>query len=154
MIYWFTGQPSHGKTTLANILVANLKCMGKKVFHVDGDDLRTLTSNVDYSKKGRLDNVTGAQKIANYLHNEGYDVVVSLVSPYRKQREAFKKHIGEYLIELYVHTDDIRERDNLKSLDYEPPLVNFIDVDTTNVSPEQSIKKILWLIKKDILPKQ
>ncbi len=148
-IYWFTGQPSHGKTTLANILVANLKWRDRRVFHVDGDSLRALTLNVDYSKQGRLDNITGAQKIANYLHNEGYDVVVSLVSPYRKQREEFKKHIGNRLVELYVHTTEPRERDEYKSLDYEAPLENFIDVDTTDITPEQNIKNILWLIEQD-----
>lgn len=153
-IYWFTGQPSHGKTTLAKILVANLKWRDRKVFHIDGDDLRALTLNTDYSKQGRIDNITGAQKIANYLHNEGYDVVVSLVSPYREQREEFKKHIGNKLIELYVHTEELRERDNFKSLDYEPPLENFIDVNTTNKKPELNIKDILWLIENDILLKQ
>ncbi len=150
MIYWFTGQPSHGKTTLAKILVSNLKLMNRKVFHIDGDNLRALTLNNDYSKQGRLDNVTGAQKIANYLHNERYDVVVSLVSPYREQREEFKKHIGKHIVELYVHTDEVRERDNFKSLDYECPLENFIDVNTTGVTPKESINKILWLIKKGI----
>jgi adenylylsulfate kinase len=148
-IYWFTGQPSHGKTTLANVLVNNLKWRDRKVFHIDGDNLRALTLNTDYSKQGRLDNITGAQKIANYLHNEGWDVVVSLVSPYREQREQFKKHIGNRLVELYVHAEEPRERDNLKSLDYEPPLENFIDVNTTNIDPKDNIKNILWLIEND-----
>lgn len=148
-IYWFTGQPSHGKTTLANVLVSNLKLRDRKVFHIDGDDLRALTSNQDYSKQGRLDNIAGAQKIANYLHNLGYDVVVSLVSPYRDQREEFKKHIGNKLVELYVHTQKVRERDDLKSLDYEAPLENFIDVDTTSKTPEENIKDVLWSIEND-----
>lgn len=143
MIYWFTGQPSHGKTTLAKILVSNLESKYKKVFHIDGDDLRALTSNQDYSKQGRIDNIIGAQKIAGYLHNEGYDVIVSLVSPYRDQREEFKKHIGIDIIELYVHTEQLRERDNFKSLDYEAPIENFIDVDTTIDNPIESINKIL-----------
>jgi|VirMetMinimDraft_7_1064189.scaffolds.fasta_scaffold28150_2 adenylylsulfate kinase len=152
-IYWFTGQPSHGKTTLAEILVANLKWRDRRVFHIDGDNLRALTFNQDYSKQGRLDNIKGAQKIANYLHNEGYDVVVSLVSPYREQREEFKKHIGIKLIELYVHTEQLRERDSFKSLDYEAPLENFIDVDTTLKTPTENIKDILWLIENDTLLK-
>ena len=83
MIYWFTGQPSHGKTVLAGMLVAEHQKLGKKLFHVDGDNLRALTLNKDFSEQGRIDNVRGAQKIAHYLHNEGYDVVVSLVSPFR-----------------------------------------------------------------------
>ena len=91
MIYWFTGQPSHGKTVLATKLVNYLNNENNvKAFHVDGDNLRALTLNKDFSKQGRIDNVIGAQKIAHYLHNEGYNAVVSLVSPYKWQREELK----------------------------------------------------------------
>lgn len=146
-IYWFTGQPSHGKTILANLLVNKLKSQNKQVFHVDGDDLRALTLNKDFSKQGRIDNIKGAQKIAHYLHNKGCNVVVSLVSPYRWQREEFKTAIGKHFIEFYVHTLEPRERDHFKVDDYEAPLENFIDVDTTNDTPEESIIKILKLIE-------
>ena len=53
MIYWFTGQPGHGKTTLAKALIAHLRAQGTEPFHVDGDDLRALTANADYSRAGR-----------------------------------------------------------------------------------------------------
>lgn len=53
MIYWFTGQPGHGKTTLALALVKQLKRQGYAPFHIDGDDLRELTTNQDYSRQGR-----------------------------------------------------------------------------------------------------
>ena len=49
MIYWFTGQPGHGKTTLAKAMLAHLNAQGTEAFHVDGDDLRALTTNIDYS---------------------------------------------------------------------------------------------------------
>ena len=150
MIYWFTGQPSHGKTTLAKLLVNYLKSKNRNVFHVDGDDLRALTANKNYSRLGRIGNVNSAQKIAHYLHNQGYEVVVSLVSPYRNQREDFKKLLNYSIHEFYVHTAEIRERDSYKSLDYEEPLTNFINVDTTAISPEQSLEKILWSTEKDI----
>ena len=140
MIYWFTGQPSHGKTVLATMLKETFK--DEKVFHIDGDDLRALTLNKDYSKQGRLDNVRGAQKIAHYLHNEGYTVVVSLVSPYREQRELLKAALGNDITELYIHTSEPRERDCYRVKDYEEPLERFLDVDTTLDTPEQSLKKI------------
>jgi len=142
MIYWFTGQPSHGKTILATMLKEVIKEEGK-VFHIDGDDLRYLTFNKDYTKQGRLDNVRGAQKIAHYLHNEGYTVVVSLVSPYREQREQLKTFLGDEITELYVHASEPRERDCYRVEDYEKPLENFIDIDTTFDTPEQSLKKII-----------
>ena len=144
-VYWFTGQPSHGKTVLAKLLKEKLE-KSDKVFHIDGDDLRALTLNKDFSEQGRIDNVRGAQKIAHYLHNEGHDVIVSLVSPYRWQREELKSMLGTDLIELYVHTTEPRERDHFSVFNYEAPLENFIDVDTTDDTPEESIVKILKLI--------
>lgn len=144
MIYWFTGQPSHGKTTLAKLLIEYLKKNNLTgVFHIDGDDLRSLTKNQDYSEKGRVDNVRTAQKIAHYLHNQGNNVIVSLVSPFKWQREEFKNNIKENIIEFYVHTDKIRERENFKVNYYEQPTENFIDIDTTFDSPEESLIKII-----------
>jgi adenylylsulfate kinase-like enzyme len=148
MIYWFTGQPSHGKTVLANKLIEYYKKNNKNIFHVDGDNLRALTLNKDYSEQGRIDNVRGAQKIAHYLHNEYYDVVVSLVSPYRWQREELKNVLGSNILEFYVHTTEPRERDHFKVENYEAPLENFIDIDTTEDTPDQSFEKILKTIYK------
>ena len=82
MIYWFTGQPAHGKTVLANMLKEELP----NAFRIDGDEMRELFTNKDYSINGRVVNVGTAQKIAHYLHNQGHDVIVSLVAPYIDQR--------------------------------------------------------------------
>ena len=101
MIYWFTGQPSHGKTILADLLKQTLL---PNAYRVDGDDLRDLFTNKDFSIKGRVMNVDAAQKISHYLHNQGHDVIVSLVSPYIDQREEFKQLIGNNLKEIYIHT--------------------------------------------------
>ena len=60
-IYWFTGQPAHGKTVLGKKLVELLRTekrnWRKNVFHLDGDDLRELTINKDYSEQGRINNI-------------------------------------------------------------------------------------------------
>lgn len=139
MIYWFTGQPCAGKTTLAK----KLHYIKPNAFMIDGDDLRELTTNKDYSINGRVNNVNTAQKIAHYLHNQGKDVIVSLVSPYIDQREDFKKLMGDQLIEFYVHTSEARERDHFKSSAYIAPQDNFIDIDTTEDTPEESLQKII-----------
>lgn len=140
MIYWFTGQPCAGKTTLAKMLEKHIV---DNIYMIDGDDLRDLTTNKDYSINGRVSNVNTAQKIAHYLHNQGQDVIVSLVSPYIDQREDFKKLLGENIKEIYVHTSEVRERDHFKSSAYISPKENFINIDTTVDSPEESLKKIL-----------
>ena len=140
MIYWFTGQPAAGKTTLARMLDHHIT---SSVYLIDGDDMRELFSNKDYSIKGRVENVETAQRIAHYLHNQGQDVIVSLVSPYIDQREDFKKLMGNNLKEIYVHTSEARERDHYKVTAYVAPQENFIDIDTTIDSPVESLKKIL-----------
>ena len=140
MIYWFTGQPCAGKTTLAKMLENHIV---DNVYMIDGDDMRELFSNKDYSTKGRVENVSTAQRIAHYLHNQGQDVIVSLVSPYIDQREDFKKLLGEDIKEIYVHTSETRERDHFKAEAYIAPRENFIDIDTTEDTPLESIQKIL-----------
>jgi|TARA_R110002096_G_C14543113_1_gene718606 adenylylsulfate kinase-like enzyme len=140
MIYWFTGQPCAGKTTLAKMLENHIV---DNVYLIDGDDLRDLTINKDYSINGRVSNVNAAQKIAHYLHNQGQDVIVALVSPYIDQREEFKLLLGNSIKEIYVHTTEARERDSYKAIAYTPPFENFIDINTTNDSEEESLKKII-----------
>ena len=143
MIYWFTGQPAHGKTVLANMLKEALP----KAYRIDGDDMRELFSNKDYTIKGRVENVATAQRIAHYLHNQGHDVIVSLVAPYIDQREDFKKLMGDNLVEIYVHTSEPRERDHFKAIAYVAPQENFIDIDTTKDSSFDSFTKLLKELK-------
>ena len=148
MVYWFTGQPGHGKTVLGKKLHAFLKTEKRNwrrdVFHVDGDDLRELTTNKDYSENGRINNIKNAQMIVEYLHNNGCDIVVSLMAPYRWLREEFKEKIGYGdFQEFYVHTTQKRDRDQYRVKDYEAPEIEFIDVDTTKDSPDTSFSKII-----------
>ena len=153
-IYWFTGQPGHGKTVLAkklhNFLKTEKRNWRKDVFHLDGDDLRALTTNEDYSEQGRINNIRNAQMIVEYLHNNGCDVVVSLVAPYRWLREEFKDRIGKGdFQEIYVHTTERRERDHYHVEDYESPKEDFLDVDTTKDSPNISFSKIINQLEVD-----
>ncbi len=150
MIYWFTGQPGAGKTVLAELLKVKLEAprnFAYKTYRIDGDEMRDLFSNKDYSIKGRIANIDAAQKIAHYLHNQELDVIVSLVSPYLDQREEFKKILGDQLIEFYIHTNIKRGREQYHVKGYQPPLDNFIDVDTTIDTPEESLNKIIQKIK-------
>ncbi len=139
MIYWFTGQPGAGKTVLAKMLFQD-KLLS---YHIDGDDLRKLTNNKNYGIEGRVQNVATAQKISHYLNNQRKNIVVSLVSPYIDQREEFKELLGDQLIEFYIHTNEKRGREHYHVKGYQPPLTNFINVDTTVDTPEESLKKIL-----------
>jgi adenylylsulfate kinase len=144
MIIWFTGQPGSGKTTICKRILWDKP----GVFHIDGDDLRDLFDNKDYSELGRRKNVELAQQIAHYLHKKGKDVVVSLVSPYKDQRDKFKEKIGHNMFEVYVHSSEIRGREDFFVKEYGQPTENYLDIDTTNESVEESIKKVLDYVKK------
>jgi adenylylsulfate kinase len=136
MIYWLTGQPGSGKTTLGLKLKEKL---GIK-FHIDGDDLRDLLTNKDYSKAGREANIKMAQNIALYLTNQNEDVIVTLVSPYENLRQELKDRAK--VVEIYVHTSDIRGRESFHVLDYQPPISDFIEIDTTNTSIANSLLEL------------
>ena len=137
MIYWLTGQPGSGKTTLGKALIESLE----DAFHIDGDDLRGLSANVDYSEQGRINNIRTAQSIAMFLDNKGQNVVVSIVAPYKWLREEFKKR--HEVNEIYLHTIEIRGREHYFAEDYEAPTDNFLDLDTTNISVEDCMEIII-----------
>jgi adenylylsulfate kinase-like enzyme len=143
MIYWFTGQPGAGKTVLATALKQQLN----DVFHVDGDDLRAIFENKDYSETGRRKNIELAQHLAHFLHNKGQNVVVSLVSPYQNQREKFKQKLGDAVKEFYIHTTEIRGRENFHVKEYEQPTENYLDINTTNISVEECLNQIISYAK-------
>ena len=138
-IYWFTGQPGAGKTTLAKGLMNRLSLVN--FIHVDGDDIRDIFQNKDYSENGRRQNIQRAQDIAQFLNAKGNNVIVSLVSPYKDQRDTFKQNPN--VVEIYVHTDEIRGREQFHVQNYEPPTENFIEINTTNTTVDECIEKII-----------
>jgi len=141
MIYWFTGQPGSGKTTLAKALKSALKKAGCTVVRLEGEFLRELMDNRDFSEAGRIRNILAGQKLAAKLQSEGIVVVASFVSPYRKLREEFKRR--HEVLEIYVHSTEIRGREAHFVADFEAPDQDFLDIDTTRVSVESCVERIL-----------
>jgi hypothetical protein len=145
MIAWFSGQPGYGKTTLAKALIAHFNDQDIEPFHVDGDDLRALTSNANYSRAGREANFRRARTIAHYLYTQERVVVISLVAPYRKLTEKFKAATG--LTGKCVHTTEARGRDAKHASDYEAPTANFINIDITGTAVSESLSILLKKIQ-------
>jgi len=58
-------------------------------------------------------------------------------------KRKFKEEMGHSLLEIYVHTTEERGREHWHAKDYEPPLENFVDIDTTEDTVKQSVDKII-----------
>lgn len=141
MIYWFTGQPGAGKTTLALELISRLE----NTIHIDGDNLRDILQNFDYTPEGRVKNITNVIVLARFLDYKGFNVVISVVAPYKELRESLKS--SNKVVEIYVHTNEIRGRENFFSNQYEKPTTNYIDIDTTNITVKECIDNLLAKIE-------
>jgi len=144
MIYYFTGQPGSGKTSLSELLINQLslsRLNDLKIIHIDGDDIRNIFNHMDYSDEGRKLNVRRVHDIAQFMDAKGYHVILSLVSPFRELRNELKSKT--VVTEIYVHTTDDRGRNHFHVDSYEQPIENYIDMDTTNQSIIDSFIKLM-----------
>jgi adenylylsulfate kinase len=144
MIYYLIGQPHAGKTTLSKLLKEHL--YPQHIIQIDGDDLRDIFQNKDYSEEGRRNNIRRAQDIAMFLNAKGIDVIISLVSPYKDLRDELKEKSN--VIEIYVHTDDVRGRESFHVEDYQKPTENYIDINTTKTSEFNSLGELIRKINE------
>lgn len=136
MIYWITGQSGAGKTTLSNWMVEELN---PTAFTIDGDELRDVFINKDYSEEGRKKNVELAQNISKFINSKGLDVIVSLISPFREQRESFKEEMADDIVEIWVWTDEDRSPYKTK---YEEPQHNFVSINTNNKNDYEKVRTL------------
>ena len=136
MIIVLFGQPACGKTTLAKKIAEN------DFIHIDGDDLRDIFKNKDYSREGRIKNLNRASDIAKYLSYKGSNVVLSLVYPYEEARKYLDSLTKVKWIYLIYQED--RGRNQFKVEDFELPNRDDIDlmINTSNTSEKDSIEQI------------
>jgi len=145
VILWLIGQPGAGKTTLARELLAYYKKVFQTVVYFDGEELRRMSANADFTAAGREKNVALMQELAAKLDASGITIIVAMVTPYRWQREQFKKRCRVF--EIYLHADNAtRPCSEHRVSDFAPPEGNFLDVDTGTESVTDSAKRIItWV---------
>ncbi len=103
---WFTGLPAAGKSTIAAAVEAHLIASGRPAFMLDGDNLRHgLNGDLGFDETARRENVRRTAHVARLLAESGTVALVSLVSPYARDREeAIAIHAADDLpfVEVFV----------------------------------------------------
>ena len=165
-LYWFTGQAGAGKTVLAKLLKNHLvefelssRFTDELVFDfmesrnkyviIDGDDIRAIYENKDYSIEGRKANVDFVQKLCSFLLKNGIIPIVSMVSPFAKQRQDFIDENNG--VEIFVSTKEIRGREHYHVEYFEKPDVsreNVIVIDTTNSKDSESFARLYFKLSQ------
>lgn len=109
---WLTGLSGAGKSTLANALLAPLRdCAspaGRWPVVLDGDEVRAgMNRDLGFGEADRREHVRRCGALALMLAAQGHLVLVSLISPYRDQREAIAgahRQGGFGWVEVHVAT--------------------------------------------------
>ena len=118
-----------------------------KIINLDGDDLRSINKNKDYSRKGRIKNISTAISIIRFLSNKGYLCIVSIVAQYKFLRNELKSEFP--FLEVYLHTQKKRGREEFFAKDYEIPSdKNTLSIDTGKLSIKESTNEILNVYRK------
>jgi len=98
-VLWMTGLPCSGKTTIAK----RLQELYPKFAVLDGDELREWLSPKDFSRDARNEHNRRVAHLAKLLLNHDVPVLVSLISPFKENREDARKVIGDdKFIEAYI----------------------------------------------------
>ena len=99
---WFTGLPCSGKTTLANLVAAELQKRGRGAEILDGDVVRThLSKGLGFSREDRDENIRRIGFVCGLLSKHGAIAIAAAVSPFRATRDQVRASI-EHFVEIFV----------------------------------------------------
>lgn len=104
---WMTGLSGSGKSTIGGLLEEQLVLEhGKNVYRLDGDNVRTgLNRDLGFSQSDREESVRRVGEMACLFSDAGMITIVSLISPYRADRDAVRKRHEEQgikFLEVYM----------------------------------------------------
>src|SRR5438874_10185278 len=113
---WFTGLSGAGKSTIAELVGAELEKNEHKVEYLDGDIVRThLSKGLGFSKEDRDTNIERIGWVASRLARAGAGVVVSAISPYdearRRSRALVERHGTFVLVHVATSLEECERRD-------------------------------------------
>jgi adenylyl-sulfate kinase len=156
---WLTGLSGAGKSTIARLTHRELLSRGYRSELLDADMLRmSLSRDLDFSKRGREENVRRIGLIADLSAQQGAIVIVAAITPYRAMREELRQQ-KPHFIEVFVDAPlGVCERRDPKGLyrrarsgeiryftgiddPYEPPLKPDLHCHTARETVDESVAK-------------
>uniref|UniRef100_A0A7N0UI64 Adenylyl-sulfate kinase n=1 Tax=Kalanchoe fedtschenkoi TaxID=63787 RepID=A0A7N0UI64_KALFE len=95
---------SAAQSTLACALAQGLHARGKLTYILDGDNVRHgLNSDLGFKAEDRAENIRRMGEVAKLFADAGVICIASLISPYRKDRDACRSLLNEgEFIEVFM----------------------------------------------------
>lgn len=166
VMIWFTGLSGSGKSTIAIALERELQKRGLLCRILDGDNIRSgINNNLGFSAEDRVENIRRIAEVGKLFVETGIITLASFISPNNELREMASRIIGkENFLEIYVSTPlEECERRDVKGLyakarkgeirnftgisaPFEAPAHPDLSLDTSKLSVEESVNRLLELI--------
>lgn len=160
---WFTGLSGSGKSTVAIALEQALSREGVLCRIIDGDNVRCgLNSDLGFSPEDRKENIRRIAEVCRLFTMTGIVTLATFISPTEEIREMARTIIGkDDFMEVFISTPvgecekrdvkglyakarkgEIKEFTGI-SAPFERPAAPDVEIDTSTVSLEESVAKIL-----------
>ena len=168
---FFTGLPSSGKSTLANVLMTKLmEIGGRPITLLDGDLVRRhLSKELGFSKEHRDINIRRIGWVASEITRNGGIAICAPIAPYDRVRQEVREMIapegGYILVHVSTPVETCRHRDRkglyakafagiIKEFTgvsdpYEAPGDADMAFDTTDLAPEECVQQIILHLEKE-----
>lgn len=166
LMIWFTGLSGSGKSTIAIALERELQKRHLLCRILDGDNIRSgINNNLGFSAEDRTENIRRIAEVGKLFVDTGIITIAAFISPNNDLREMAADIIGkDDFVEIYVSTPiEECERRDVKGLyakarkgeiknftgvsaPFEAPLHPALSLDTSKLSIEESVGRLLELI--------
>ena len=170
IMIWFTGLSGSGKSTVAMGVERELHAQGILCRILDGDNVRAgINNNLGFSAEDRIENIRRIAEIGKLFVQTGVVTLACFVSPTNDIRQMAREIVGkEDFLEVYISTPiEECERRDVKGLyararkgevknftgisaPFEAPVSPDIDIDTSKIPLEESVKTLTDLIIKRV----
>lgn len=112
-LFWITGLSGAGKTTISTLLYNYLKEKQDNIVLLDGDIVREVYQNKDYTNEGRKKIAYMNMRLCKMLTDQGIDVVAAFIAMMDEYRDWNRNNIDNYY-EIYLHVpmEELIRRDS------------------------------------------